>query len=207
MKRSLLFAFLLLPMFAEAQTYTFSTLVNFQPTSKHGPVEPTSGLIIDSSGNLYGTTLYGGTHDTSAGGDGAVYEVSPGGVLTVLHNFNAAAGDGAQPFANVVRDSAGNLYGTTMFGGAKGVGTTFKLAPSGHETILHSFTGGNDGSIPFQPVMLDGKGNLYGYTFFIETEIKQATVRSTRSRSRAHFPSPSTLLALEDSMVPIPSAA
>ncbi|HSS99850.1 MAG TPA: choice-of-anchor tandem repeat GloVer-containing protein, partial [Terriglobales bacterium] len=156
MKRSLFLAFLLLPLAAGAQTYTFSTLVNFPPTSKHGPQEPTAPLIIDSAGNLYGTSWHGGTHDSCCGGDGTVFKVTPGGVLTVLHNFNAAAGEGAFPFANVVRDSAGNLYGTTMSGGTTGQGTLFKLSPSGVETILHNFTGEINGNEPFNAVTLDG---------------------------------------------------
>ena len=165
MKYRLLFAFLLLPMFAGAQTYTFSTLANFPPTSKHGPQEPTAPLIIDSVGNLYGTSWHGGTHDSCCGGDGTVFKVTPSGVLTVLHNFNAAARDGALPFANVVRDSAGNLYGTTTSGGTTGGGTVFKLSPSGVETILHNFTGEINGNEPFNAVTLDGKGHIYGYVF------------------------------------------
>lgn len=171
MKHSFLFAFLLVPMFAAAQTYTFSTLVSFPPASKHGPESPIGGLIIDSAGNLYGASYYGGTHDACCGGDGTVFRVSPTGILTVLHNFNAAAEDGAHPFANVVRDSAGNIYSTTLYGGGHQQGTVFKITPSGQETILHSFAGGNDGNQPFNAVTVDSKGNVYGYVYlFINGE-------------------------------------
>jgi uncharacterized repeat protein (TIGR03803 family) len=168
MKSRLLLAVLFLPLLASAQTYTYSTLVNFPPVSNKGPADVIAPLIIDSAGNLYGASLEGGAHDSCCGGDGMVFKVSAKGVFTPLHYFNAAAGDGAQALANVVRDSAGNLYGTTEFGGTHSGGTVFKLSPSGEETILHSFTGGTDGNFPFNAVTLDGKGNIYGYVFLFQ---------------------------------------
>jgi uncharacterized repeat protein (TIGR03803 family) len=166
MKFKMLLAFLFLPLLGSAQTYTYSTLVSFPPQAQKGPNDPGpfAPLIIDAAGNLYGTTQYGGTHGPSYG-DGTVFKVTAEGKLSVLHSFDG--NDGQEPWANVVRDSAGNLYGTTMFGGTHGLGTVFKLTPGGKETVLHSFAGGTDGNDPFDPVTLDASGNLYGYTFLL----------------------------------------
>jgi uncharacterized repeat protein (TIGR03803 family) len=117
-----------------------------------------NGLILDAAGNLYGTTSRGGYPVASAG---VVYKLDPTGHETVLHNFTGGAG-GRYPYAGVVQDSAGNLYGTTYEGGKGGVGVVFKLDPTGHETVLHSFTGGADGRYPYAGVIQDSAGNLYG---------------------------------------------
>lgn len=162
MKNKLLLAFLFLPLLASAQTYTYSTLLNFPPQVKRGPNDPFGSLIIDAAGNLYGTTLYGGANGPSYG-DGTVFKVTPKGTLSVLHSFDGT--DGEQPWTNVVRDAEGNLYGTTFYGGAYGMGTVFKLTPGGQETVLHDFAGGADGNNPLNAVTLDARGNLYGYTF------------------------------------------
>jgi len=86
---------------------------------------------------------------------------------TVLHNFTGGS-DGANPGFSLISDHAGNLYGTTSFGGAFGAGTVFKLSPNGggswKETVLYSFTGGVDGANPYGPVLFDSVGNLYGTT-------------------------------------------
>jgi len=84
---------------------------------------PYAGVIGDSAGNLYGTTLYGGT-----GGWGVVYKLDPSGNYGVLYNFTGGA-DGGTPYAGLIRDSAGNLYGTTYYGGKSGAGVVFKLKP------------------------------------------------------------------------------
>lgn len=86
-----------------------------------------------------------------------------GQTFTVLHSFKGGT-DGESPSAGVVRDAAGNLYGTTAYGGTFGHGTVFKLATTGRETVLYSFTGGTDGAIPLAGLMRDGAGNLYGTT-------------------------------------------
>ena len=91
-----------------------------------------------------------------------VYKVDTAGHQTVLYNFTGGA-DGGNPYAGVIRDSAGNLYGTTI-GGTAGAGVVYKLDTSGHETVLYSFTGGADGSNPLAGVTLDSAGNLYGTT-------------------------------------------
>jgi uncharacterized repeat protein (TIGR03803 family) len=125
---------------------------------------PASGLILDSSGNLYGTTQRGGEY-----GYGTVFEVTPSnGTWTekVLYAFQGGS-DGEYPDAGVVFDSSGNLYGTTEYGGT-GYGTVFQLKPSGSgwaETILHSFVG-SDGQYPTSSLVFDSTGNLYGTTLF-----------------------------------------
>ncbi len=121
--------------------------------------DPTAGLIKDKAGNLYGTTAFGGAHH-----DGTVFKLAPDGTETVLHAFTSGA-DGADPFAGLIKDKAGNLFGTTDFGGGtSGKGTVFKLAPDGTETVLHAFTGGNDGDDPIGGLIKDSAGNLYGVT-------------------------------------------
>ena len=121
---------------------------------------PHAGAVRDRAGNLYGTTLDGG-----AFGDGVVFELSPGGAETVLHSFGGSPGDGRHPHAFLVRDTAGNLYGTTLEGGAFNEGTVFELTPRGTETLLHSFDGSpNDGQTPHAGLVRDAAGNLYGTT-------------------------------------------
>jgi uncharacterized repeat protein (TIGR03803 family) len=121
---------------------------------------PLSGLVMDSAGNLYGTTFSGG-----ANGLGTVFEVAPGGSESVLHSF--AGSDGALPMAALVMDTSGNLYGTTYEGGASancggGCGVVFELAGS-TETVLHSFSG-SDGANPEAALLMTGSGNLYSTT-------------------------------------------
>jgi uncharacterized repeat protein (TIGR03803 family) len=118
-----------------------------------------SGVIRDSAGNLYGTTSVGGATNT-----GTVFVLSPTGLETVLYSFQGGT-DGANPQAGVIRDSAGNLYGTTMSGGAYGNGTVFQVSPTGVETVLYSFQGGTDGANPQAGVIRDSAGNLYGTTY------------------------------------------
>jgi uncharacterized repeat protein (TIGR03803 family) len=125
---------------------------------------PQAGLIEDSAGNFYGTTNLGG-----ATGLGTVYKMDQTGHVTVLYSFlpDSNPNDGYAPASTLVRDSAGNLYGTAQFGGDLngcfeiGCGTVFKLDPAGNETVLHAFNEFPDGAMPSSLVM-DGKGNLYG---------------------------------------------
>src|ERR1700683_2414963 len=136
---------------------------------------PHAGVIFDDAGNLYGTTIYGGTGTCAdVPACGMVYEISPAGrdvTEKVLYSFQGDE-DGAFPFASLVRDSTGNLYGTTSAGGVgactSGCGTVFELSPSNgswQETIIHSFTGANgDGATPWAPLIFDSAGNLYGTT-------------------------------------------
>jgi uncharacterized repeat protein (TIGR03803 family) len=165
MKTRLLPLFLLLPLLAGAQTYTYSTLVNFPPATQQGPFWPASPLLIDAGGNLYGTSLYGGIYGSASGGYGTAFKVTPQGVLTVLHNFGNGA-DGQVPEGNLTWDAAGNVYGTTYVGGSSGVGTVYKLTPDGKETVLYNF--GYQGLSNTQPgggVTLDARGNLYGFFY------------------------------------------
>src|SRR6516165_1947158 len=121
---------------------------------------PYAGLILDAAGNLYGTADAGGAHNY-----GVVFEVPAGGAEGVLYSFTGTGGDGADPLAGLVRDAAGNLYGTTASGGASGLGAVFKVSAGGAESVLHSFTGGSDGEYPYASVIRDAAGNLYGTTY------------------------------------------
>lgn len=129
-----------------------------------------NSILRDSAGNLYGMTSAGGrftgpcnTSPFGYHGCGVVFKVDPAGNQTVLHAFTGGP-DGEAPLASLVRDSAGNLYGTTAYGGAYGFGVVFKLDASGKETVLHSFTGGTDGANPYAGLIRDAAGNLYGAT-------------------------------------------
>jgi uncharacterized repeat protein (TIGR03803 family) len=140
-----------------AQAGTFSTLHGFKgsPDGQNS----FSGLIQDASGNLYGTTLYGGTSFA-----GVVFEVSASGTETVLYNFTGTT-DGADPLDPLLIDSSGNLYGTTYSGGASNFGVVFKVDSSGTESVLYSFEGGtSDGCYPAGGLIADSSGNLYGMT-------------------------------------------
>jgi uncharacterized repeat protein (TIGR03803 family) len=139
-----------------AQAQTLRVLYNFAGSSDGG--DPYASLIRDAAGNLYSTVDYGGTSFA-----GAVFKVAPNGTETVLYSFTGGA-DGAYPFSPVVRDGAGNLYGTTSMGGSSNAGVVFKVDPGGTETVLHSFTGGADGIIPIGGLLRDKAGNLYGTT-------------------------------------------
>jgi uncharacterized repeat protein (TIGR03803 family) len=128
---------------------------------------PEAGVIMDSAGNLYGTTVDGGSSNA-----GLVFELSPtvSGVWnqTVLYSFTGGS-DGGNPFAALIFDSAGNLYGTTEYGGVYSDGTVFKLSPGASgtwtESVIHSFAGyPADGSYPAASLVFDSKGNLYGTT-------------------------------------------
>jgi uncharacterized repeat protein (TIGR03803 family) len=115
---------------------------------------------MDEAGNLYGTTYQGGTY-----GYGTVFKVGPDGTETVLYSF-AGQDDGSKPYGGLIMDEAGDLYGTTTGGGTSRYGTVFKIAPNGTETVLHDFTGSQDGdgAGPEGSLILDEAGNLYGTT-------------------------------------------
>ena len=125
-------------------------------------ISPYGGLIRDPAGNLYGTT-YGGFPNY---GYGTVFKVDRSGTETVLYTFTGGADGGKPLFVSLVRDAAGNLYGTTSVGGIGGDGTVFKVDPSGKETVLHTFIGGTtDGAFPQSGLIQDKNGNLYGTTY------------------------------------------
>jgi hypothetical protein len=141
-------------------TWTEKVLYSFTGSDGDG-ANPYGGLVFDSKGNLYGTTafIYG-----------TVFELTPGTNDTwtekVLYRFSGGP-DGGLPVSGLILDEAGNLYGTTEFGGA-GFGTVFELVKGSGgtwtEKVLHAFTGGNDGSNPYSPLIFDDTGNLYGTT-------------------------------------------
>jgi len=143
-------------VFEVAMTGTETVLYSFMGTPDGA--NPYAGLIRDALGNLYGTTNGGGAY-----GYGTVFEVDTTGTETVLYSFNGAA-DGASPYGGLVRDAAGNLYGTTYSGGASGYGTVFEVDKTGTETVLYSFAGQSDGANPYAGVIQDAAGNLYGTT-------------------------------------------
>lgn len=120
---------------------------------------PQFGVIRDDAGALYGTATLGGPADR-----GTAFRLAKG-VYTVLHTFPTGQGDGEYPQGPLLRDAVGNLYGTTGFGGALGHGTVFKIDPAGNETVLYNFTGGSDGDQPWNNLVRDSTGNLYGTTF------------------------------------------
>ena len=117
---------------------------------------PNGTLVIDGTGNLYGTASGGGTHN-----DGAAFEYSAGGSYSVLHDF-AGGSDGIGPEGPLLRDGSGNLFGTTSYGGSNSQGIVYEIAANGQESVLYAFTGGNDGGHPNGGVIEDSAGNFYG---------------------------------------------
>jgi uncharacterized repeat protein (TIGR03803 family) len=127
--------------------------------------DPFAGLRRDAAGNLYGTTAFGGgTTCNNSLGCGTVFKLNAMGKETVLYKFTGQP-DGNIPASLLVRDSEGNLYGTTGSGGANDLGSIFKVAKTGEETVLYSFTGSSDGCNPEAGVIRDAAGNLYGVAF------------------------------------------
>jgi uncharacterized repeat protein (TIGR03803 family) len=121
---------------------------------------PHAGLVLDAAGNF----LYGTTYGAGLTNQGTVFKIDTAGNETLLYSFTGG-GDGGQPEAGLIMDTAGNLYGTTSTGGAYGYGTVFKLDTAGNETVLHSFANsGGDGATPVAGLVMDPAGNLYGTT-------------------------------------------
>jgi uncharacterized repeat protein (TIGR03803 family) len=168
--------FKLTPPSQQGGAWTESVLYTFcsDPNCTDGET-PFAGLIQDAAGNLYGTTAYGGANN-----GGTVFKVDTAGQETVLYSFCSVPQgnnclDGENPYAGIIQDSAGNLYGTTSEGGANtgcydGCGTVFKVSSAGKETVLYNFCSVNepvacsDGNEPRAGLIQDSEGNLYGTT-------------------------------------------
>jgi uncharacterized repeat protein (TIGR03803 family) len=126
-----------------------------------------NGLMMDAAGNFYGVTGSGGLY-----GGGIAYELSPsqggGWTESVLYNFSRGGGYGNGSYS-LIKDAAGNLYGTMFYGGTYGEGMVFQLSPNEGgewtETVLHSFGNGSDAAYPEAGVIMDTAGNLYGTTY------------------------------------------
>jgi uncharacterized repeat protein (TIGR03803 family) len=161
------------PPVPPATVWTEAILYRF--TGSPDGAGPFAGLAFDGAGNLYGTTAIGGASPNCSFGCGTVFELAPPAdagqpwAESVIYSFGGS--DGATPFAAVILDQAGNIYGTTMAGGASDGGTVFELSPPQapnqpwSESVLHDFTTGSDGGGPIGPVAFDGAGNLYGAAY------------------------------------------
>jgi uncharacterized repeat protein (TIGR03803 family) len=157
---------------ASGGTWTEKVLYSFNYLSKTDGYYPTSPLVFDSKGNLYGTTTDGGSGQDLEGG-GTVFELSPAGsswTEKILYSFGGGSTNGYRIMGGVVLDSAGNVYGVANSGG-NGYdldGTLFELSPVGggsSETVLHSFGAfEGDGINPIGGLIMDNAGNLYGTT-------------------------------------------
>jgi uncharacterized repeat protein (TIGR03803 family) len=138
-----------------AQAQTFTVLYSFSGGDGGSPY---GSLVRDAAGTLYGTTLGGGLNFA-----GVVFKVTTSGKEKVLHNFGSS-NDGKSPQAGLIRDSAGNLYGTTQYGGAYNNGTVFRVSGAGQEKVLLSFFS-SDGEKPLAALVRDSSGNLYGTAY------------------------------------------
>ena len=189
---------------------TLTTAFELSPNGEGGwnstvihtfPDAPTDGKnaegtpVLDHAGNLYGSTMNGGI------GPGTIYKLSPGqnGQWTeqILYSFKGGTRDGAKPFAGIVLDTAGNIFGTTTGGGKFNDGTVFELVPAGggySEKVLWSFSG-TDGNGPYGSLILDSAGNLYGTTYTGGTSegvVFEVTVPATwTTTAQSSSPNPS----------------
>ncbi|HLY17944.1 MAG TPA: choice-of-anchor tandem repeat GloVer-containing protein [Bryobacteraceae bacterium] len=158
--------FELMPMNMGGMTmWMYMELYNF--TCGSDGANPYAGLVLDASGNLYGTTVNGGsgTCQVFNMGCGVVYELmSMGGMemQILLHTFTGTPGDGATPFTGLVMGPAGTLYGTS-FGGSSGAGTVFRTNATA-ENVMFNFKASSDGEKPFTGLLMGPKGILYGTT-------------------------------------------
>jgi uncharacterized repeat protein (TIGR03803 family) len=153
-------------VFALSKKGTETVLYSFGPAGSYADGQSSYGVTRDAQGNFYGATTFGGAYSPY----GTVFQVTPAGNETVLYNFEGGS-DGAEPQSPLIRDSKGNLYGTSFQGGYPGCGdydgcgTVFEVTPSGKETVLHTFTGlPDDGAFPTAGLVRDSKGNFYGTT-------------------------------------------
>jgi uncharacterized repeat protein (TIGR03803 family) len=141
-----------------ADAATENVILTFIDNNGNSPTgsNPTTGLISDAAGNLYGTTYSGVVYELSSNGDGGWNE-------TILHTF-AGSPDGQDPAGDLLLDNGGNLYGSTFDGGTYGNGILYKLSPAGTnwtETILYNFSGKPGDEHPYGPLLMDRAGNFY----------------------------------------------
>jgi uncharacterized repeat protein (TIGR03803 family) len=169
-------AFMVLAAGSLVQAQTFTVLHKFN--LKDGQ-NPQGALAQDKAGNLYGTTVFGGSYASGGQniGNGTIFKLSPGGKETVLHSFSSGT-DGGSPYAGLIPDGPNNFYGVAMVGGdlscpsadLGGCGTIFKINTSGKLTTVHAFTGASntptDGQGPEAGLFRDKAGNLFGTTFW-----------------------------------------
>jgi uncharacterized repeat protein (TIGR03803 family) len=167
-------------------SWTLARLHSFQ--GGNDGAHPLAGITVGPDGNLYGTTNAGGMGCDLNNRCGTVYRLRPPAracasllcpwTESVLYRFSGAS-DGANPlYGALVMDHAGSLYGATLNGGSQGLGVVFKLTPSGGgwtESVLYSFSNGNDGAFPASGLTFDNAGNLYGTTQYGGT-LGQGTV-------------------------------
>ena len=128
---------------------------------------PNGPLVMDATGNLYGTTIARGAYECEESGCGTVFELTPSGIETQFHAFTGEADDG-NPQGGLIRDAQGNLYGTTAAEEDLGPlpGSVFEVTSEGVFTTLYSFCGCKDGGSPYGSLVQDAKGNLYGTTYY-----------------------------------------
>jgi uncharacterized repeat protein (TIGR03803 family) len=138
------------------------------------PQLPSGGILLAADGNIIGAAL-AGDNPACKLGCGSVFSLDKAGNMQLLHEFTGGA-DGSNPSGPLVQDAAGNLYGVAKSGGdhhcpafflfqGQGCGVVFKIDTNNVFTVLHTFTGGKDGAVPQEGLLLDNAGNLYGTTF------------------------------------------
>ena len=138
---------------------TYSVLYSFGASTTDAN-DPSAGVTVDASGNLYGVTEFGG-----ANGKGAVWEISASNTYSILYSFGASGGDAAYPVANVVFDSNGNMFGTSAYGGLYGGGAIWEITSTGSYSVYHSLgSSSSDGANPLAGVAFDAYGDMYGTT-------------------------------------------
>ncbi len=164
-------------LFRVTTSGTETIVHNFTGGSSDG-YYPTSGVIQDSNGALYGTTVYGGSSNY-----GVLYKCSMGGNFNIVHTFTGGSSDGQYPYSDITQGSSGMMYGMTEYAGASSNGTIFSCDTLGNFNILHSFTGsGVDGAYPYGGKLVKSiNGKLYGVTQYYGGSYRGAFFSCTTS--------------------------